>query len=106
MAGAAIDAVISATSQHSPHVSGAELSNRGSVNHDRQCTIQIIPRAAGNFTVQLEAAANTGADRSFNDIGEWDQDEDTLVSIVPISENVLYRFKHISGAACRVVLTR
>ena len=97
-----IDEKISAASDTSDVISGQSLLQPGSRAQNSLITAQIIPDSAADFEVQLEAAVNSRARVEFDAIGEWDQNEDTLITIFPISVNCLYRFKHISGAPCQV----
>ena len=101
----AIDQVIGVGGDESKQISGAEIAQIGSRAQNTEVTLQIVPQAAGDFEVHIEGAINTMNGASFDSFGSYDQDSDTLFSIVPISLGCLYRFKHISGVSCRVLLT-
>ena len=100
-----LDAKVSAVFPTTEEVSGARLLRPGSRVHDGYVTIQIIPDDDSAFQVDMEAAVNAKSSRDYDSIGSWTEEDDTLVTVVPISEGVLYRFKHISGSACRVLMT-
>ena len=101
-----IDAKISPTATTSPAVSGSSLLRPGSKAQNSLITAQIIPDDPdADFEVELEGAVNSTGVVTFAMIGFWDQDEETLVTIFPISEGCLYRFVHVSGEPCTVRLT-
>ena len=102
---AELDATISAASPLTEYISGTDLSNAGSRQYDRRVTAQFVPSAVGDWNVELEAKVNAIKAPAFASIGSFDQDDEALVVNFPISEGALYRFKHVSGLAVRVLLT-
>ena len=100
-----IEETISAAKLISQSISGAALAQSGSKAGATQITVQVIPQVANSdFEAELQAAVNGTSGQVFTRIGTWTQDDDTLLSIFPISLNCSYRFVHISGASCRVLL--
>ena len=101
---AAIDETISAASPNSKEVSGGEISAPGSRSQTQLPTAQVVPSGVGAFEVELQHAVN-GSQLDFTKIGSWDQDSETFGSVFPVSQGVFYRFRHVSGVACRVKLS-
>ena len=103
---AVINEVISTTNTLSKSVSGGELTRTTSKAQNTQVTLQIIPLDdMAAFDVDVEAMVNTSSDPEWRAIGKYTRSDETLVSIIPISLGVRYRFRHVSGADCRVLLT-
>ena len=102
-----IDETISTTSTKSREISGTGLSQVGSQAQATLITAQVIPSPAdGDFEVEIQGAINSpDGKRTFTSIGSWDQHDEALLSVLPISLNCSYRFIHVSGVACRVLLT-
>ena len=90
----------------SAEISGQELAWPGSKAQASTLTAQIVPSAAdANFDIDLEAAVNTLHGAQFTPIGKFTQNDETFASNLDFSLGCLYRFRHISGVACRVLLT-
>ena len=100
-----IDEIINVGNLMSRSISGSELAARGSNSNNTQITFQIIPQNDLDFEVEVQAAVNSKHGAVYDVIALCDQDEDTLVSIIPISVGCMYRFRHVTGDACRVLLT-
>lgn len=99
-----IDEKISATSPYSDYKSGSELARPGSRAQATNITAQVVP-PGGDFEVELQGAVNSVNGRSFTKIGTFKQDDDVFLSTFPVSEGCVYRFRHVSGAECKVLLT-
>lgn len=110
MSGPAIDQTLSQTSPLSAEISGANIAV-GGIDKDRTGTAQVVREAAsGDFIVRLEAAiqTRTGA-AQWDPIAVFDQDgidsdEQSNISTFPVSAGTMFRFRHVEGAACRVLL--
>ena len=101
-----IDTKVSAASQYSKNVSGSKMAQMGSKGQSSIFTAQVVPdNPNGEFEVELQGAVNSIHGAVFTKFGSFDQDSETLISAFAFSMNCLYRFKHISGGSCRVLLT-
>ena len=97
-----IDQIITADG-YSAVAWGSDLGQPGSRGQAATLTAQIDPVVEdADFEVELHAAVGG---HKFKVIGRWDQDEEVLVSNFDFSAGVAYRFRHVSGTACRVLLS-
>ena len=99
-----IDAAIDSTDTVSPVISGSKLLQPGSKAQNSLITAQVVPDGTGAFEVTLDAAVNSVHGPSFQAIGTFEDSDDTYVTVFPVSLGGLYRFTHVSGIACRVLL--
>lgn len=101
-----IDEIISTSSPTSAEVNGAELARSGGRAQTTQISVQVIPvTEGGRFEVHLEGSINTLSGKVWSRIGQFDSGDEVLLSVFPISQNVNYRLRHVSGVDCRVLLT-
>lgn len=95
---------VSSTNPTSTEVTGTQLAQTGRAGQNTLVTAQVAAITDGDsFDVDIEAMA--GGSGRWDAIGKFTDNDDTATSVLPISLNCRYRFKHIDGAACRVVLT-
>ena len=105
-----IDQVLSTGSPLSREVSGREVMLTGSPRQPT-ATAQVDRIAdSGDFEVVLEGAANTQTGvAQWHPIARFDHEQledadESNVSTLPISAHLMLRFRHVSGATCRVIL--
>lgn len=88
------------------YLSGQELAQAGTKARSTFISAQVIPSAdEEDFEVHIEGAVNSPRGPVFTMIGKIDQDSDTKLCAYPISINCLYRFRHVSGVSCRVLMS-
>ena len=102
---AAIDEIIAAGSEYSNQVSGSELAQPGTKSKSTLMSAQVVPSSGGDFEIEIQGAVNSVHGPVFTKIGTIDQDSDSFMTTFPVSMNSLFRFKHNSGIACRVLMT-
>ena len=101
-----IDQTISAANPNSESVLGADIAHADSRAQSTLISTQVIPTAEDqDFGVELHMAINSVQGLSWTKIAEWDQASKTLGAVFFISLGTHYRFEHVSGIACRVLLT-
>lgn len=105
MASAGIDELLDTNTTTSAEVSGGRMAQPGSRAQNTRVVAQVLPSANVDYSVVLEAAVNTLRGPKFETIGTFDQDDDSSITSFPIALGCLYRFRHISGGECRVLLT-
>ena len=105
MSSSRIDAIVTSADPLSPELEGANLL-LGTIDRSHPATLQIEPMADGDFEVHLESRVIVAqGELSWRVVGAYDQDEqDENLQRFLVSHNSEYRFKHISGVACRCVL--
>ena len=100
-----IDDTISSAKVYSAEVAGTDLVETGSQAQTTGVTAQVIPVADGDFEVDIEdAVVGRNGQYTFTPIGKFRNGDDALASNFPISLRCRYRFRHISGVACKVLL--
>ena len=100
-----IDETITASNETSRAVSGVALSPSSSRASQAAVALQIIPPSSGDWSVDVEAGISTQSGVTFTKIGEYDQDDESLLSLIKVSHGCMYRFKHTSGGSIRVILS-
>lgn len=100
-----IDSVINTTDTLSSEESGTSLSEVGSKAQTTMISAQVIPTSSAAFEVELEAALMPeSGSHEFTPIGSFTNTDDTYLSTFPISIHCRYRFRHVSGIECRVLM--
>lgn len=101
-----IDETISTSNPESEHLSGQAVAKEGT-NVTAWATAQVERIAtSGDYEVVLEQARvpKSGSPK-FRPIGDFDQTEDGMTpQNFPVNTGSLYRFRHVSGAACKVLM--
>lgn len=101
-----IDQMISAANPNSESVLGADIAHADSRAQSTLISTQVVPSAADQaFIVELHMAINSVHGPVWTKIAEWNEKSKTLGAVFFISLGTHYRFEHVSGIACRVLLT-
>ena len=100
-----IDSVINTTNTTSSEESGTSLSEVGSQAQTTMISAQVVPSSNAAFEVVLEGALlPESGSHTFTAIGSFKNTDDTYLSTFPISIHCRYRFRHMSGIECRVLM--
>ena len=110
MSGPAIDQTLSSAAPLSVEVSGAKIALEG-IDREATGTAQVVREAdTGDFEVHLECGVQTltGVPR-WDPIAVFDQEgvestEQSNITTFPVSAGAMFRLRHVSGVACRVLL--
>ena len=99
-----IDENISSTKQLSEVASGYDIAPSDKKGQNATVAVQVVPVNSNDFEVSLEAALPSKIGMTFTEIGSYDQDSETFMSTIQVTLGASYRFRHVSGVGCQVIL--
>ena len=107
-----LDAQLSSAAALSREVSGSELLGQSMKGYFPFVMCQVIPSADGDFEIRVEHGINTDAgvvqwDKTGKLTQETEDEEGDLIRYFNFNPvpGCLYRVRHVSGLACRVMMS-
>ena len=93
-----IDEVLKNADDTSEEVSGTSFMKMGSRAHNQAITAQVVAASPGNYLAVFEGGViSKNGTVTFDEIADFDQNQGSVSTYIPISFGGLYRFRKVSG---------